>query len=154
MAKEATLPTFTITKETTDGASLTYKYAGMVIWEDVRITFYDVVISSYKASQIIKDWRDRVWSAKTGLRSPTDYKKDSVIKVYDLDFETFTKWTLCGSWPQSVKEGDLTYTATEIKVIDVIIAYDWALQDDETQGQTTSQTSQSENVGRSSSYIY
>ncbi|MFA5767861.1 MAG: phage tail protein [Candidatus Paceibacterota bacterium] len=126
LAKEATLPTFTITKDTVDGSSLVYKYAGMVTWEDIRITFYDVVVGSNKASQIIKDWREKVWSVKTGLSSPVDYKKDSVIKVYNLDFSAWTTWTLYGSWPQSVKEGDLTYTATEIKVIDVTIAYDWA----------------------------
>jgi hypothetical protein len=126
LAKEATLPTFTITKDTVDGSSLVYKYAGMVTWEDIRITFYDMVVGFNKASQIIKDWREKVWSATTGLKSPSDYKKDSVIKVYNLDFTSSSTWTLHGSWPQVVKEGDLTYTATEIKVIDVTIAYDWA----------------------------
>jgi hypothetical protein len=99
----------------------------MVTWEDVRITFYDVVVDSYnRASDIIKSWRERVWSADTGLKSPTDYKKDSIIKVYNLDFTSVTTWTLHGSWPQIVKEGDLTYTATGVKVIEVTVAYDWA----------------------------
>ena len=90
LAKEATLPTFTITKDTVDGSSLVYKYAGMVTWEDVRITFYDVVIGGSKASDIIKKWRDNVWSKDTGLKSPNDYKKVSTINVHNLDQSSTT----------------------------------------------------------------
>ena len=126
LAKEATLPTFTISKDTVDGSSLVYKYAGMVTWEDIRITFYDVRVGGNQASGLIKTWRDNVWEAKTGLKSPNDYKKDSKLNVYDLEWTSMVIWVLHGSWPQSIKEGDLTYTATEMKVIDVTICYDWA----------------------------
>jgi hypothetical protein len=127
LAKDATLPTFTIAKDTVDGSSLVYKYAGMVTWEDIKITFYDIVLSdSSKASTILKDWRAKVWSAASGLKSPNDYKNDSIITTYTLDWVTKSVWTLHGSWPSTVKEGDLTYTSTDIKVIEVTVSYDWA----------------------------
>jgi hypothetical protein len=137
LAKDATLPTFTISKDTVDGSSLVYKYAGMVTWEDVRITFYDVVLAGdspgastgTKASKILKDWRERVWAHTTGLKAPTEYKKDSKIITYTSDWVKSTTWTLRGSWPSIVKEGDLTYTSTDIKVIEVTISYDWAESD-------------------------
>jgi hypothetical protein len=126
LAKEITLPTFTVAKETVDGSSLIYKYAGMITWEDIRITFYDMVVGDTKSSDIINSWRKNVWSSDTGLKNPNDYKRDSRIEVYSFDLEYTTTWVLHGSWPQVVKEGDLTYTATEIKVIDVVVSYDWA----------------------------
>jgi hypothetical protein len=131
LAKDATLPTFTISKDTVDGSSLVYKYAGMVTWEDIRITLYDVVINdSTKISTILKTWREKVWDAKTGLKSPYDYKQDSVISTYTLDMIIKSAWTLHGSWPSSVKEGDVTYTSTDIKVIDITVSYDWAVLDE------------------------
>jgi hypothetical protein len=137
LAKDATMPTFTITKDTVDGSSLTYKYAGMVVWEDIKVTFYDVVLGGdspgsiqLKASTIFKTWRETVWSNSTGLRSPSDYKKESKISTYTLDWQAETVWTLHGSWPSVVKEGDLTYTNTDIKVVEVTISYDWAVLDE------------------------
>jgi hypothetical protein len=138
LAKDATMPTFSISKDTVDGSSLVYKYAGMVTWEDVRVTFYDVVLASdspgattnTKASKILKDWRERVWAHTTGLKAPTEYKKDSKITTYTLDWIKNVTWTLRGSWPSIVKEGDLTYTSTDIKVIEVTISYDWAESDE------------------------
>ena len=139
LAKDATLPVFTIGKETVDGSSLVYKYAGMVTWEDIRITFYDVVIAGdspgspqLKTSTVLKNWREKVWSSKTGLKSLTDYKKDSKSVTYTLDWAVKSIWTLHGSWPSTVKEGDLTYTSTEIKVVEVTISYDWAELDEST----------------------
>ena len=88
--------------------------------------FYDVVVGNNKASDLIKKWRDNVWVADTGLKSPNDYKKDSKLNVHNFDITSTIVWVLHGSWPQTIKEGDLTYTATEIKIIDVTIAYDWA----------------------------
>ncbi|MCK9557748.1 MAG: phage tail protein [Candidatus Cloacimonetes bacterium] len=117
---------------------MVYKYAGMVTWEDIRVTFYDMVISGssgseLKVSTILQNWRKKVWSSKTGLASPTDYKKDSTIYVYNLDWTTKSTWILHGSWPSVVKEGDLTYTSTDVKVIEVTISYDWAELDESTQ---------------------
>ena len=128
-----------------DGSSLVYKYAGMVTWEDIRITFYDTAAGGYiptsgvpgsaqiKTSTVLKNWRENVWSSKTGLQSPSDYKKWSTISIYTLDWSIRSIWTLHGSWPSVVKEGDLTYTSTDIKVIEVTISYDWA-ELDETPG--------------------
>jgi hypothetical protein len=126
LAKDATVPTFSVGKETVDGASLVYKYASMVTWEDIKVTFYDTMLGSGKTSDVVKGWRKTVWTDTGGLASPSDYKKDSQISIYTLDWETSTVWTLHGSWPSTIKEGDLTYTNTDVKVIEVTVSYDWA----------------------------
>lgn len=131
LAKDISLPTFTVAKESVEGSSLIYKYAGMVTWEDVKVTFYDITVGSQKVSTILKKWRSSVWSTSFGIQSPQFYKKDSKIDIYDYQWEKQHTWTLHGSWPQSIKEGDLTYTSTDVKVIDVIISYDWAVLDEQ-----------------------
>lgn len=136
LAKEASLPTFTVNKENVEGSSLIYKFAGMVQWDDIKITFYDIAISDspgsqqFKTIKAVKKWRESVWDHKVGLKAPDKYKKDSIIKTYTHDWSISSAWTLHGSWPSMIKDGDLTYTSTDVKVIDVTISYDWATNDE------------------------
>lgn len=121
--KDATLPTFTVGRDTVLGGSLEYKFAKSVCWEDVRVTWYDTT----GLSKIMKEWRDSVWTEKDGLKSASSYKKDSVITTLDMEGRIETEWTLKNSWPAVIREGDLTYTASDVKVVEVTIAYDWAV---------------------------
>ena len=125
-AKDCVLPTFSASREEVDGASVVYKFASMVNWEDVRLTFYDISHNGILMADRLKAWRNRVWTPETGLGFADNYKKQSIINVFNLDISEGYKWTLYGSWPQSIRDGDLTYTRTEVKLVEVVVAYDWA----------------------------
>ena len=35
-------------------------------------------------------------------------------------------WFLYNSWPSQIRSGELTYTNSDIKIVEVTVAYDWA----------------------------
>ena len=126
--KDCTLPTFTVNKETIEGAQLEYKFAKSISWEDVNVTWYD----SEGLFQHILSWRKSVWDSQgIGLKTATEYKKNTVIESYAgswNDTFEYQKYELYNSWPSSIKYGDLTYTSSEVKYISVTITYDWAVE--------------------------
>ncbi len=124
-ARDMSLPTFNVSKEMIQGSSLEYKYAKSVTWDDVRITWYDTV----GFINIIKQWRDSVWTEQTGLQPASYYKRQSVLSYYTpdrLDNEGTIIYKLYNSWPSIIKHGDLTYTSSDAKVVEVTLTYDWA----------------------------
>jgi hypothetical protein len=85
----------------------------------------------------LHQWRSNVWTPERGLQSADKYKANSKITVYGYDWEYVYAWKLIGSWPQSIKEGDLTYTSSDVKVVDVVISYDWAELEQQSAGSAT-----------------
>lgn len=122
--KDMSLPTFSINQERVKGASLNYKYAGDVTWEDVKITWYD----TKGMLNFVVSWRQTVWTPDGGLASPSDYKTKSVIATSLPDGASVNKFELINSWPSSIRYGDLTYTQSDVKIVDVTITYDWAVE--------------------------
>lgn len=120
--KDASLPSVTIQKEQVTGASLEYKFASSAVYDDVRVTFYDTKGLLEK----IRAWRARIWSENNGLRPSNEYKKVSKIACYYPQGDFAEGYTLVGSWPSTIKFGDLTYTSSDVKFIDLTITYDWA----------------------------
>lgn len=125
-AKECTLPTFSTGREEVDGASIVYKFASMVNWEDVRISFYDIPFRGEIMADRLRKWRNRVWTPEHGLGFADIYKRQSKIRVFNMDTTLTYAWLLYGSWPQSIRDGDMSYTQSEVKVIEVVVVYDWA----------------------------
>lgn len=124
--KDMSLPTFSVGTEQVKGASLTYKYASDVTWEDVKVTWYDTAgMLSY-----LQKWRAMVWTPEGGLQPPTSYKSDTVLTTSLPDGSSINTWTLKNSWPSTIRYGDLTYTQSDAKVVDVTISYDWAIESD------------------------
>lgn len=123
-AKDVTPPAFTVGIENNQGASLEYKFAKSISYDDVKVTFYDVV----GFIKVIKQWREMVWTPASGLKLADDYKKESRINVYPPTFEPQDgySWILKGSWPSVIRHGDLTYTSSDVKIVEVTVAYDWA----------------------------
>lgn len=120
--KDATLPSITLQKENVTGASLEYKFASSATYDDVRVTFYDVEgLLDY-----IRDWRKSIWDETNGLRPANEYKKLSKLVSYYPDGDFAEGFKLIGSWPSTIKYGDLTYTGSDVKFIDLTITYDWA----------------------------
>jgi hypothetical protein len=126
-AKDMTLPTFSVNKEMVPGASLQYKYAKDVTWDDVKITWYD----TYGLLKIIRYWRRLVWTSTKGLGPADEYKRISRLVHYlphnePLDAPGEVEYTLVGSWPSIIRYGDLTYVNSDIKLVEVTLTYDWA----------------------------
>lgn len=122
--KDASLPSITINKEIALGASLEYKYAKGVTWDDIRVTFYD----SVGLIDILREWRSRIWSPESGIRVASSYKRDTRLSQHTPDMlpEDTITWRLYNSWPSNIKYGDLTYTNSDVKYVDLQITYDWA----------------------------
>lgn len=124
MLKDATLPSFTVVKDSYIGGSLEYKYAKSVVWDDIRLTWYD----TEGMLSVMKEWRVSVWTENGGLRAASDYKKDTKLLIYRPDGFGRCGYELNGSWPSQIKSGDLTYTSSEAKIIEVTVSYDWATE--------------------------
>jgi hypothetical protein len=139
-AKDVTMPGYTFSKEEVEGASLTYKYASQLVWDDVRITYYDIRADE-RLCDFLKKWRERIWTPASGLQysessqggSPSQgsvggYKRNTQITNFtpSSDGSSAVVWTLHGSWPQSVRNGDLTYTDSDVKLVEIVVVYDYA----------------------------
>lgn len=120
--KEASTPSWSIDKEEVMGASLKYKFAKSIVFEDVKVSWYD----TDGLADTIKSWRQRVWTPQDGFKNPSEYKRNSIIRPLTFDLSGNVAWTLYNSWPQSVKTGDLTYTDSDVKLVEVTVCYDWA----------------------------
>lgn len=120
--RDMTTPAFTANKETFISTSVEYKYAKSITWEDVKITFYD----TEGLINIIKSWRSSVWKETHGLMSASGYKKNTNIRCFLPDDTKGYGWKLIGSWPSSIRSGDLTYTSSDVKVVEVNLTYDYA----------------------------
>lgn len=121
-------PAYSISPEEVTGSFLKYKYASEVVWEDCRITFYDVPKPTgmcYCVSAWIKLWRDKIFTLDGGLQEPFKYKHTTVVSKHNIDGQFVYTWKLIGSWPKTVSEGDLSYTNSDIKIVDVVLSYDW-----------------------------
>lgn len=124
LAKELQLPNFSVDQDTVTGASLVYKYAKNINFEDVTISFYDTedIISE------LKGWRDTIWTPEEGLRESGSYKDTSIFLLLDGSGETLRTFTLINSWPKKISHGPLSYTSSDIKYVQVTLAYDWATE--------------------------
>lgn len=120
--KEAGLPSWDFDKEEVQGASLVYKFAKGIKWNDIKFTWYDTV----GLADHIRAWRRTVWTADAGLADPDVYKRTSIIRSLTFDWNSPVIWTCYNSWPGNVKVGDLTYTDSDVKLVEVTLVYDWA----------------------------
>lgn len=134
-AKDVSLPAFNVSMERHIGSSLEYKFAKSVSYDDIKISFYDTQ-DLYKK---LKQWRQSVYDWQTGIKTPEQYKKNSTIKIYDptwqdskgvvgIDNEAVSyAYDLVGSWPSVIRHGDLTYTSSDVKIVEVTLTYDFAV---------------------------
>jgi hypothetical protein len=122
--RDASLPTFTVNKETYQGASLEYKFAKSVVWEDIKVSWYD----SEGLLPIMKTWREMVWTPECGIKPPNLYKFDTILNHFLPTGAKQNQWKLNNSWPSQIRHGDLTYTSSEVKIIEVTVSYDWAIE--------------------------
>ncbi len=74
----------------------------------------------------MKQWRASIWTATFGLNDPGAYKLETVLRSYLPTYTKGNQWKLINSWPSVIRYGELTYTQSEAKIIELMITYDWA----------------------------
>jgi len=122
VARDLQLPNFNVEREKVWGASVAYKYAKGVDWEDVTVAFYDL----FDIYGRLETWKKTVWDPAKGLHPAGDYKAVSVFKLLDARGTPQQTHTLINSWPVKITHGPLSYTSSEIKYTQVTLSYDWA----------------------------
>jgi len=122
--RDATLPTFTVNKEVHAGASVEYKYAKSVTWDDIKITWYD----SDGLLEVMRKWRGNIWTQSHGLADADHYKRRSELSYYLPTGKKRNSWLLRNSWPSQIRHGELTYTSSDVKLVEVTVTYDWAIE--------------------------
>lgn len=120
--KECKLPTFTIEEEKVLGSSVEYKFAKKVNWDDISVTWYD----NSGLLSVMKTWMNSVFTLQRGMALASAYKKETKILVFTPSNSKRQGYTLNQSWPKAIKFGDLSYTSSDIKVIEATISYDYA----------------------------
>lgn len=121
-ARDCTLPTMAVKIGTTKGASIEYKHAQAVCFDDVRVSWYDTI----GLRDIMKEWSNSVWTPETGIRPISAYKKETRIRHYDYVDSAYDLWILHNSWPSRVAAGALSYVDNDINLVEVTVTYDWA----------------------------
>lgn len=127
-AKEVTLPTSVIERQEILGGLLVYKFAKSVKWEDVTITFYD---TQNLYPELCK-WKEGIYTNKSGIKThkPGDgkdgYKAITIIDLLDGTGKSLKNIKLHNSWPSNIDEGRISYESSEIKLLTITLAYDWA----------------------------
>jgi hypothetical protein len=121
-ARDLNLPEYRIDQQEILGGLLYYKFAKSVKWQDVQVTLYDI---NKTLDELIK-WRDQVYTNAAGIQVHSTYKKDSIFELLDGNGSPLKKITLKNSWPVSIAQGQLTYTSSEVKLITITLAYDFA----------------------------
>jgi len=122
--KDATLPVFTANKEVVTGGSLEYKFAKSVSFDDVKVVWYDTV----GMLDIVRQWRALVWNPETGLAVARQYKRRSEIAHYTphANANGVNRYVLINSWPSVIRHGELTYSESDVNIVEVTITYDWS----------------------------
>lgn len=121
-AKTLQLPNFTVDEEIYIGASVKYKFAKSVNWEDVTISFYDV----FGLYEQVIGWQNLVYTPSEGVKSAESYKKETrLVMIGGNGQQTGPRYVLKNSWPKSVSHSPLSYESSEIKLLTVVLSYDY-----------------------------
>lgn len=127
IAKEVNLPEYDIDIQEILGGLMWYKYAKAVKWKDVHIVFYD----DGKIAQALEGWRNLVYTNDGGMGKHDggngSYKQDSKFSMLDGAGKAIYDITLKQSWPKQILYGKLSYTSSEIKAVDLVLCYDFAI---------------------------
>lgn len=125
IAKEVTLPTGDIEEQQILGGLIWYKFAKAVKWDDATVVFYD----DANIEPEIEKWKKLVYDNSSGIgkHNPSSgYKKKCTFQLLGGDGSVLQQVVLNNAWPKRIAHGKLSYTSSEIKMITVTMAFDWA----------------------------
>lgn len=122
-AKTLQLPEFAVEEEMVTGAAIKYKFAKIVNWGDVTVSFYDV--SGVHSG--LTTWQGKVYTAEAGIKPADEYKKQCRFQMTDgAGKEDGPLYILKGSWPKTISHSALSYEDSDLKLVNLVISYDWA----------------------------
>lgn len=125
-AKTFTPPVQAIEAQEILGASLVYKFAKRVSWEDVTVSFYD---DCQVAFDSLTEWQDMVYDPDKGFQKHSGengYKKQAIFELLDGLGEIKRSHKLHGAWPKRIEHSEMDYSSSELKLLTVTLAYDYA----------------------------
>ena len=120
-ARDITLPRISFDEEVVEGAAVKYKFAKFLGYDDVKVTFYDtegLVLELY-------GWEAKIFTPATGIGVASDYKMSSKFQLLDGQNNVLYSITLENSWPKQISLGDLTYTESDAKIVELTLSYDF-----------------------------
>lgn len=120
-AQSMTWPSVALEEESVMGAAINYKFAKAAVFEDVTVTFYDVL----NLFDQLNDWQKKVYNPQDGIGLANDYKKESKFALTTENGDEAVKATLKNSWPKAITHSQLTYEASELKLVSLVLSYDW-----------------------------
>jgi hypothetical protein len=130
-AKSLVLPGFNVEEEIVEGGAVKYKFAKMVNWEDVSLEFYDV----FGVFATLASWQSQVFTPETGIGLADEYKKNCTFVLTDGagkpvdDEDNGFPFTLHGAWPKQISHSPLSYESSDLKLVSMILSYDYVTYD-------------------------
>lgn len=125
ISKEVDLPGYAVDVLEILGGAHWYKFAKGIKWKDVTITFYD----DGRLLPQVESWKDMVYTNESGILVHTPgsgYKQDVTFELLDGQGSPVYSVILRQAWPSQIMDGKLSHTSSEIKIITVILSYDYA----------------------------
>tara|TARA_Y100000592_G_scaffold101133_1_gene185835 strand:+ start:1173 stop:1742 length:570 start_codon:yes stop_codon:yes gene_type:complete len=151
-AKTVTTPSFDVSETEHDYLDNKYYFPGRVTWSEVSMTLVDPISVDAVAqtNKIIVDSGYAIKDGPTTTKSTISKAKSSnaavstiaplanvKIEVLDADGVVVERWTLKGAFIKSAKYGDLDYSSDDLRTVELSLRYDYALCDNISNGQTT-----------------
>lgn len=104
------------------------KLAGKTTFDDIQVTVNDYVEKDIE--QIILSWRYAVYDPRTGkVGWAKNYKREARITLYAPNGYRERVWVCQGVWPTSLSLGDLDYSSSDLRKIDMTLSVDHAYMD-------------------------
>lgn len=122
--KSANLPQLEFEEENYDTGHVNYRFPKGVKWSDVKLSFYD---TEGLKDQIISFYRS-IWTPNTGLAPASVFMNDTKIQVYFNNDQVAYSWVLRNSWVKQLSYSELTYEASNVLNVNLVIGYHWAEQ--------------------------
>lgn len=135
LAEKARRPTIKWNEKPLKKGHMTSYFAADVVWEPITITFYDIEDNPANATLELYKYNvnfgptpsNHEWSFVGDRKArPGFYKATAQLEMLDAHGDAIEIWRLHGAWVHSINFGELTYTASDIQKVDVIIRFDLA----------------------------
>ena len=121
-AKTLELPSLSFEDELVDGASLKYKFPKRAIWDNITVSFYDV----HGLHNVLREWQLATWSPEEGLKIANDFKGSAIFALTNGQGVAEQIYTIVGCYPTKISHSELSAQSSEIKLLHMTYAFDFA----------------------------
>ena len=133
-AKSVTKPSFEISTSEYQLINHTFKYPGLLTWNDITISLVDTSEITQRLIRKVFNF-GYVYPTQADITNYVDGISKSQSDIYvgnlqinqlDSDGKTLEQWKLHGGIVKSINFGDLDYSSEDLVGLEMTIAYDWA----------------------------